>query len=139
MSVAATYAGADARPAGFWIILGVVQFVAMFAVGVSADPESVNGRGLIAIVQLSAWALAFVYVIGFVAAKGATPGKMALGLRVVRQDGAEPVGFGAAFMREVLGKLVSSLVLGIGYLMVGFRGDKRGLHDLIARTSVVKG
>jgi uncharacterized RDD family membrane protein YckC len=33
--------------------------------------------------------------------------------------------------------LVSRLILGIGYLLVVFRADKRALHDLMAGTRVV--
>ncbi|HEU5323329.1 MAG TPA: RDD family protein [Methylomirabilota bacterium] len=152
MSISATYAGVEARPAGFWIrvmanivdvfILFAVQFAIGLVVGIglaSSGAAEVTVKGMTALLELGGWVLGFVYVVGFIALKGQTPGKMALGLRVVRDDGNEPVGWGTALMREVLGKILSSLVLGLGYLMVAFREDKRGLHDRLARTSVLKG
>lgn len=153
MSVTATYgaAGLDVRPAGFWIrvmanlvdsfILFAVQFVAGVVLGIglaSTGADETTVKGTTALVQVGGWVLTFFYVIGFVAVKGQTPGKMAFGLRVVREDGEERIGWGRAFLREILGKIVSYVVLLIGFLMVAFRGDKRGLHDLIAKTSVVK-
>ncbi|HCB22768.1 TPA: RDD family protein, partial [Candidatus Daviesbacteria bacterium] len=41
-------------------------------------------------------------------------------------------------LREILGKLASGLILGIGYLMVAWDSKKQGLHDKIASTYVVR-
>jgi uncharacterized RDD family membrane protein YckC len=38
----------------------------------------------------------------------------------------------------VVGKFLSALILGIGYLMAGFDRNKQGLHDRIAGTYVIK-
>lgn len=67
---------------------------------------------------------------------GATLGKMVLGLRVVRPDGGN-VGYPLAFARY-FAKMLSGLVLGLGYLMAGFDSEKRGLHDMICSTRVIK-
>lgn len=67
---------------------------------------------------------------------GATLGKMALGLRVVKSDGQIP-GLGFAFLREVVGKTISAILIGIGFLWVAFDGRKQGLHDKVAGTFVV--
>jgi uncharacterized RDD family membrane protein YckC len=72
----------------------------------------------------------------FVSRLGATPGKMVFSMKVVRPDG-KPLGVGRAFGRY-FAKMVSSLTLGIGYLMVAFDSEKRGLHDMICDTRVVK-
>ena len=34
--------------------------------------------------------------------------------------------------------MVSGMILGIGFLLIAFRADKRGLHDLLAGTVVVR-
>ena len=68
--------------------------------------------------------------------RGATFGKRAFGLRVVTSDGRR-----VTFLRALgryLAKFISALILGIGFLMVGFTDKKRGLHDMIAGTLVVK-
>ena len=79
-------------------------------------------------------AVNIVYIVGFWASSGATPGKMVFGLRVVTADGA-PIGLREAALRYI-GYWVNAFTLGIGYLFIAFRKDKRGLHDLIAGTSV---
>lgn len=74
----------------------------------------------------------FVYGWGV---RGATPGKALLGLGVESSDGEFPIGVGRATAR-LFGYALSSLLLGIGHLMVAFGG--RGLHDRIAGTRVVR-
>lgn len=69
-------------------------------------------------------------------AKQATVGKMALKLKVTDMDGNR-IGFGQATGR-FFGKFVSSIILGIGYLMAGFTEKKQALHDIIADTLVIK-
>jgi uncharacterized RDD family membrane protein YckC len=69
---------------------------------------------------------------------GATPGKRVMGLKVVdARTGAYPTA-GNAIFRETVGKSVSSITLGIGFLMAAFRSDKRALHDLMAGTRVFR-
>ncbi len=68
--------------------------------------------------------------------RGATVGKMAVGLRVVTDQGKR-LGFGHATGRY-FAKIISAIILGIGFIMVAFTERKRGLHDMIAGTLVVK-
>ena len=49
----------------------------------------------------------------------------------------EPIELGAACLRYV-GYIASGLIFGIGYLMIAFSAEKKGLHDNIANTVVVK-
>ncbi|TMG00627.1 MAG: RDD family protein, partial [Chloroflexi bacterium] len=76
-----------------------------------------------------------IYHIAFWIGQGATPGKMAMGIKVVMANG-EPVEFGSAMLRY-FGYWLSWLILGIGYLMIAFSAEKRGLHDNIAGTVVI--
>ena len=80
--------------------------------------------------------LVTAYIIGFWIGQGATPGQMAVGIKVVMANGL-PVEFGAACLRYV-GYIACALTLGIGYLMIAFTAEKRGLHDNIAGTVVIK-
>ncbi|MBI2327025.1 RDD family protein [Candidatus Curtissbacteria bacterium] len=75
-------------------------------------------------------------VIYFITKFGATPGKMFFGLQIITVEGKFP-GAGKVLIREMIGKWISSLILGIGYLMVAFSKEKRGLHDRMAGTYVV--
>ncbi len=68
--------------------------------------------------------------------RGATVGKMAVGLRVVTDQG-QRLSFLNATGRY-FAKFISAIILGIGFLMIAFSDRKRGLHDMIAGTLVVK-
>ena len=68
---------------------------------------------------------------------GQTLGKKLLGIKVVDEKGKTPSA-GVLGTREFVGKLVSTLILGIGFLMIAFDSKKQGLHDKIAKTYVVK-
>jgi uncharacterized RDD family membrane protein YckC len=119
--------------AGFWIrlvanvfdglILLIPNIILSFGVG------GVTGF-------LLSLALGIVYTIGFWTAKGATPGKMVVGIEIVTVN-EERIGFGKAFLRYI-GYWVSTITLSIGYLMIAFSRQKRGLHDHIAGTIVVR-
>lgn len=64
-----------------------------------------------------------------------TLGKMALGIKVTDTQGMR-IGFGRASGRY-FGKTVSTLILGIGYLMGAFTRRKQALHDIMAGCVVV--
>ena len=68
--------------------------------------------------------------------RGATVGKMAMGLRVVTNDG-QRLSFLNATGRY-FAKILSAIILCIGFIMIGFTERKRGLHDMIANTLVIK-
>jgi uncharacterized RDD family membrane protein YckC len=65
----------------------------------------------------------------------ATVGKLALGIVVVDEFN-QKLSFGRASARY-WSKIVSSIILWIGFIMAGFTARKQALHDLIARTYVV--
>jgi uncharacterized RDD family membrane protein YckC len=77
----------------------------------------------------------FVYEVVFNGTWGATLGKMAIGARIVRVDGSR-IRYGIAALRWLAERL-SDLTFCVGYLMIGFRADKRAMHDLIAGTRVI--
>ncbi len=116
---------AQIRYAGFWRRLAA-YLVDYAVVGVISWMLSVG---------VLAFIIAFVYFVGFWAWLGQTPGKAALGIKIVRLDGTN-IGIGTAILRFI-GYIVSSIVLCIGFLMTAFHGQKRGLHDLIAGTLVI--
>ena len=66
----------------------------------------------------------------------ATIGKKALGMKVVNYSG-ERITFGRATGRY-FASFLSTLILGIGFLMVGWTNRKQGLHDFMANTLVVR-
>jgi uncharacterized RDD family membrane protein YckC len=77
-----------------------------------------------------------LYCLGFWTLDGATPGKSAMGLRVVTTTG-EPITVIHGFIRYT-GYLVSALALFAGYLMALGNPQHRGFHDYWAGSVVVK-
>jgi uncharacterized RDD family membrane protein YckC len=82
------------------------------------------------------FAFTFGYEVFFVGRFAGTPGKLLLGMRVVRSDFSR-VSYWSAAVR-VFGRTLSDLTLYIGYIMVGFDTQRRALHDYIADTRVIK-
>jgi uncharacterized RDD family membrane protein YckC len=65
-----------------------------------------------------------------------TLGKMALKIKVTNYDG-QRISFGQATGRY-FAKIISSLILLIGYIMAGFTLKKQALHDIMANCYVIK-
>jgi uncharacterized RDD family membrane protein YckC len=80
--------------------------------------------------------VAVAYTTFFVGKYGATPGKMACGLQVVRPDGGR-VTYLRAFGRY-FAEWLSQITLLIGYIIAAFDDEKRSLHDLICDTRVIR-
>ncbi|HYL46157.1 MAG TPA: RDD family protein [Candidatus Limnocylindrales bacterium] len=66
----------------------------------------------------------------------ATLGKKALGLEVTDLEGRR-ISFGRATGR-FFGKIVSGVILFIGFIMAGFTEKKQALHDILAGTLVIR-
>ncbi len=61
---------------------------------------------------------------------------MALNLKVTDMEGG-PISFGRASLRY-FGKILSSMIMMIGYILAGLTEKKQALHDLIAGCLVVR-
>ena len=70
--------------------------------------------------------------------KGMTPGKWILREKVVEKLSGNYPGFWRMVLREVIGKFVSSLIFGLGFLWAIWDKDHQAWHDKIAGTVVVK-
>jgi uncharacterized RDD family membrane protein YckC len=141
---------------GFWIrvaaylIDSVIMMIAQFAIfavfGISmsaatsldpAESEVFATAG-----GLTAYAIIFIGGILYFAimessSKQGTLGKMALGLIVTDVNGNR-----ISFLRALgrwFAKILSSLIMAIGFIMVAFTENKQGLHDMICSTVVLKG
>ena len=118
--------------AGFWIRFAayIIDAIILFIVNIALIVVLGQFGSFVSI------AVGIVYAVGFWTALGATPGKMAVGIEITTVDG-ESIGFGKALLRYI-GYFVSAITLLIGFLMIAFTGQKRGLHDYIAGTVVIK-
>lgn len=138
--------------AGFWlrvvayiidaIIVGIVGFVIGMIFGVGAvstgtDISDPTGGGNM-LLNLISIAIGVAYFAGMESSSWqATVGKKALGLVVTDLNG-QRLSLGRAIGRY-FGKILSALILLIGFIMVAFTERKQGLHDMIAGTLVLKG
>lgn len=147
-------AATDLRYAGFWyrLLAWVVDYVlalivtlvivlpigfvyGLMMMGSATGPEIEAGAEPLG--QVFGILIAWLYWTVFESSGWqATPGKRMLGLRVTDQDGRR-IGFGRANARY-WSKILSTLILFIGFLMVAFTRRKQGLHDLIASTLVLR-
>ncbi len=159
---------ADSKYAGFWlrfvayiidaIILNILQWILILpllgAVGLGIGATS-DGFDFSSMTEGDIIAMATA-VMGVIFAGGligivvnilyfalmqssklqATVGKLALGLKVTDAKGGR-IDLVKAIIREI-GKIVSGIILMIGYIMAGFTEKKQALHDMIASTLVVK-
>jgi uncharacterized RDD family membrane protein YckC len=135
--------------AGFWkrfaasiidsIILNIVGNILGFIImGTSAyalrgDGVAVGRAVAFGIVSLViSW---LYYTVLESSTQRATVGKMALGIVVTDLQGGK-ISFGRATGRY-FGKILSAIILLIGYIMAGFTERKQALHDMLADTLVV--
>jgi uncharacterized RDD family membrane protein YckC len=79
--------------------------------------------------------LKVAYFSAFTAIGGQTIGKMAMGLRVVTDQGGAVDG--ACAIRRTLAGTISTLVLGLGFVPALIGAERRALHDHLAHTRVV--
>ena len=130
--------------AGFWkrvlasaidsLILSVLAGVVVFAV--LATEERVDDSYIEMVSNISIFFIGWLYfALMESSAKKGTLGKIAVGIRVVDKESRQ-IGFGKATMRY-LGKIVSYITLGIGFIMIAFTQKKQGLHDMMAGCLVV--
>jgi uncharacterized RDD family membrane protein YckC len=114
------------------IVGGLLGFGSSFAAGLSGAADVFNPGETITSYLLTAIAFAWFHS---TAGLTATPGKLAIGIKVVRTDG-ERISFLRGFGRY-WAYLLSGLLLCIGLIMAAFTSRKQGLHDLICDTLVV--
>ena len=81
------------------------------------------------------YGLPAAYEIFFIGAYGATLGKMLMKVKVVMPDGGR-VSYARATGRH-FAKILSGIILYIGYLMAFWDDEKRALHDRICTTRVI--
>ncbi len=79
----------------------------------------------------------FLYVIVPTWLGGQTLGKRIVGIKVVRSDFEQSLTFTQVLVREVLGKLLVGLSLGLGLLSIFSSRRRRAFHDRLSKTSVI--
>jgi uncharacterized RDD family membrane protein YckC len=135
--------------AGFWVRLGatlidtVLVMVITFPLLIAIygweyfDPDVNTGMLAGPADFLITWVLPLVAVIWFWRSKQATPGKMALGLRVVDADTGQTLSTSQGVGRY-FAYLVSMLPLFLGFVWIAVDPRKQGWHDKLAHSVVVR-
>lgn len=112
----------------------VILMVAMTASMKAAGSQNLPGW-FMPIMLVLEYGLPAAYEIFFIGKYGATPGKMLMKVKVVGADGG-PISYGRATGRY-FAKMLSGLMLYIGFIMAFWDDEKRALHDRICQTRVV--
>ena len=115
---------AFAIDAGLW--LAVVYLVAPISGGALFSPTA-------AVIDVFVFFAYFVLLTGIF---GRTLGKWVAGIRVVDSDGNTP-GVALAIPREMAGRFVAVVVVGVGLIWIVFDPKHQGWHDKMAGTYVV--
>ena len=137
------YAGICTRFAAFVIdVLAIVFVYDVFVRAAEFLVTTLSGKPWqVSDLPVASWLILILWAIFYctypVTAGGRTLGMAVAGLRVVRPNGTA-VGGRQALVR-VLALPLSFLTLGIGFLLILLRPDRRALQDLIGGTAVVYG
>ena len=132
--------------AGFWIRFGarmidgvaltiVNTIINLFFFGIRPFHSAAIMMSL-ATVYSAQFAVAATYESFFVWRFSATPGKMLLGLKVVKPDGSK-LSLGLSIGRYAA-TLVTNFTMGIGHAMAAVDDQKQALHDRMCNTRVIK-
>lgn len=119
-----------------WLLLSVLTVIVLLLLGLPLAPEIKDYESRLKLNFIS-MVISWLYYAGFESSSyQATPGKQAMGMFVTDTEGYT-ITFSRATGR-FFGKLLSGLILLIGYLMAAFTERRQALHDLIAKTLVLK-
>jgi uncharacterized RDD family membrane protein YckC len=127
--------------AAFPVICSVVSPAANTGAEIDALPKStlMTLIGQMFFIGLASWALTTtVYYLFFYQNFGASPGKMLFGGQIVDAETQERIRSRQTLARELIGKPLSAATICLGFLMIPFNAQHRGLHDFLAGTKVVK-
>lgn len=129
-----SYAGFWKRFAAFlidFLVLVLPSFLVGIIFGFVYTALTGTAQGVRFVVQIIGILVWWIYYASFESSsKQATPGKMALGIKVSDLNGNR-ISFTKATGRH-FGKIISSIILYFGFIMVAFTEKKQGLHDIMA-------
>ena len=103
------------------------------------SPDNVLVRDFIfqySIVDIVCYLLTVLYFTLLTYYTGATLGKKLFQLRVVSTEDRKMTFFEVLY-RESIGRFLSGVIMNLGYLLILAQKEHRGIHDLLADTSVI--
>jgi uncharacterized RDD family membrane protein YckC len=133
---------------GFWLrfvaflidslVLAFVLIPVLLAIygGQYFDPERMLSGASAGVWDIVIQIVVFAIGVAFWRYWGATPGKMAIGAKIVDARTGELASTGKLVVRFIA-YFVSIFPLGLGFAWIGFDPRKQGFHDKIAGTLVI--
>ncbi|MCX6180479.1 MAG: RDD family protein [Bacteroidetes bacterium] len=121
-------------------ILQIIMQLVFFGKVISFDPKAAmeaqrESLGMYILYNIVAIGIGFLYTTLMIASvKQATLGKMAVGIRVGKENGDKLTFINA--VGRYFATFISAIIIGIGYLMVLWDKKKQSLHDKMASTYV---
>ena len=136
--------GAEPAYAGFWlrfcavVIDGIVLYIpAVIIIGITIGVFAISDKRADTFIDALYFLISLIYSSLMESSSWqATVGKRLIGIKVTDINGNR-ISFERATGRT-FAKMLSGLILGIGYIMIAFTKRKQGLHDMLAGTLVVK-
>jgi len=121
------------------VLLSILTGIVV-AIGTMGSLAMMNNQTVVMAIMVLMWALIvivyFGYFIYFYGTSGQTLGKKMLNIKVVSTDGT-PLTYKKGLLR-VIGYIIASIPIYIGYIWMLFDKNKQNWEDKIANTYVVK-
>ncbi len=114
------------------LVLATIWFGGRLGGEINDQVMALAGYSGAAIVMASG----FLYFTLFVGSAGRTPGKTLFGLKIVGVNDQDMT-YGRACLRSLCW-ILSLVLFSVGFLMIAFTRQKRGLHDILAGTRVIR-
>jgi uncharacterized RDD family membrane protein YckC len=118
------------------LIDGIILFIVYYAVALATGGTNAASFSMTGLAALTTYAVGFAYFIVMEATRGATIGKLVMGLKVVKQDGSA-MDWGASIIRNLLRIIDGFCFYLVGAILVWATKSKQRLGDIAAHTLVV--
>lgn len=138
------YAGFFVRLAAFFVdilLVGIVLLAVKTPLWIISifQPDNILQRPLIfrfSAADILIYVIGAAYFIIMTYLSGATLGKKLFHLKVI-QAGADRLTLINVVYRETIGRYLSTVILWIGYFLIGADAEKKALHDILCDTRVI--
>lgn len=137
MEQSVEYVGVGRRAVAV-IIDGILYFILAWLIASVTGGTTSSGFELTGGPAFLSFLIFLLYYVGLEATRGATVGKMAMGIKVTKEDGSA-MDWQAALIRNVLRIVDGLFVYLVGAILVWRSPKKQRLGDRVAKTVVVPG
>ncbi|WP_309068799.1 RDD family protein [Microbacterium sp.] len=122
------------RVGAYAIDAAVVPVAVALWIGIGTLLAGALGSVVIVIFAITAWMLAVAWFFVYTAMQGGhgSIGMRLVKLRLVRLEGGAPLGFGGAFLRNIIWSLGAAIIVGCFSVLFDKSGRRQGWHDKVA-------